>query len=298
MQAAKRGCSLAFALSFFSFIWAFAAWNADAQNLDVADKNLQALLESSNPELRAQGIEMLKGADAEQAQKLVAALEDPAALVRLSAAKTLCRSADAEIRHQAFGVLGALLSDQDAAIREQTLRFLADLGVDAEPAAQRIQVALHKGLLGPEAIDVLANIGTQHAVSGIANVVTYQDEQLKKAAVVALGKLGPKAQPEVEMLIRALEDKQIAGLVLESLAQIRSARALSGVMLPLRGADKDLKLKAISTLKGLKTDAWPAVPALVRAAGDSDPEISQAAQGALGIIRGDAGRENASGKAD
>ncbi|NLF24615.1 MAG: hypothetical protein GX589_03030 [Deltaproteobacteria bacterium] len=266
-----------------TFVWCL--WLSTTASAQPAAHDLDALLESHNPELRAQGLGFLNAEDSERISYLKAALTDAAPVVRLSAAKVLSKSPDPVQRREALEVLGDLVKGPEAEVRSESVVFLGGLGAEADVAVQRILVALHKGLLGSEGVDTLAKIGTVRAVSGIANIVSYSDEALKKSAVVALSQLGVKAQSEVEVLIRALEDPVIAELVLDALPKIGGARAFSGIMLPLRGTDKKLKLKALAVLRSMGSQAEAALPLLVRVSEDADPEIRVAAEGVRATIQ-------------
>jgi HEAT repeat protein len=154
----------------------------------------------------------------------------------------------------------------NAVHRRRSLEALRNAGPAAEAAVHRIQVALYKGLVGADALGVLKSIGTERAIAGIADAISHQDPKVKEAAISLLGDLQEAAQPVVENLIRAMQDKSAAPAVVRALAKIGGPRALSGIIL---------------------ARARGAVPALVRASEDSDAIVSQAAQRALDRIRAD-----------
>lgn len=177
-------------------------------------------------------------------------------------------------------VLGLIrtASAQDAA--EWSRRLGApDLG-------QRREAAYQLGRIGP---------GAKEALPALVKAVDDPDKQVWSLALTAIANLGPAALPALPDLLRALDGHSgRAASDRERLPQlqIRVGYALSrlgagarpALIEALHSPDAGVRQGAACGLGGMGPDAAEAVPALMVALTDSNPEVVREARDALGAI--------------
>lgn len=225
----------------------------------------------------------------EQSETFDAAdLRSRSAATRLAAATYLVanEAVEQEDRHQAILALGELLRVGNNDVRSTTVEVLKVLGPEAAPVLHRVEVAIHAGALGAEGVELLGSIGSRAAVEGLANLLSHKDEKIEKSALLALGKIGPAAQPAVANLLRLLEEDHHSLLVLDALGEIGGPRVITVATGLVSSEDKEKRIKAAEVLAKQGPVAFRAVPALRRMEASTDPAVKDAANRALAKIAG------------
>ncbi len=211
----------------------------------------------------------------DQTAGLSAALQDPAAEVRLRAHQTLEEIA-ALCTHLEGRDGGTALGGPSAGAVQRT--GLANQGGAAEAvpgaavrAAEPLRQRLHAAL--------------PSLVAGVAD----PDVRVRRAAIEALEVLGPDAAPAAPALVRALADPDVfvrwaAARTLGKMAPAPAALAVPGLEERLRDLDLDVRLAAAAALKQYGPAAQPALPGLIEAVQQRDPAVRLAALEALAGI--------------
>jgi HEAT repeat protein len=147
-------------------------------------------------------------------------LADPDRFVRWGAARALgnfSKSYQPRDAVPAVAALAKLLFDQDVAVRLAAAATLESLGKHAEAAVPDIARAIHFGDVENRVavLRAAASVGADHVPAALASVTSalaHPDARVRRAAVVALGKLGPLADnaTTVAALRRALSDSDQA----------------------------------------------------------------------------------------
>jgi HEAT repeat protein/beta-lactamase regulating signal transducer with metallopeptidase domain len=210
---------------------------------------------------------------------LVAALDDPDAEVRRTAAHALARLRD----RRALPGLTAALKDESPDVRRAAAGALGDLrdqqavdGLigalkDPEPDVRRAAASALGDLRDPRAVEpLIAALGDEAA-------------DVRRAAASALGDLrDPRA---VAPLLTTLQDDNpdVRRFAASALGDLRDASAVPGLIGRLKDADTDVRRFAASALGDLRDRR--AVPALVTALSDENAEVRRFAASALGDIR-------------
>jgi len=139
----------------------------------------------------------------------------------------------------------------------------------------------------------LEAIGTE-AVPALSDVVSTGPPKIAWRAVLALWKIGPRAQGALPALTRRLhdEDASLRRAILFSLSRIDTSGETALQTLPklLEDPDKDVRVMAASYAAQYRERAAPLVPALVSALTDPNPSVRGAAAAALGRIGVDGDR--------
>jgi len=142
-----------------------------------------------------------------------------------------------------------------------------------EPAACQAAVAL--GELGE---------GAREAVPALVAALGHSDEDTRRAAAAALGRIGPGAIPALRDVLATADEKAKREAV-EALGWI-GAGALSALVEALGDPSPPVRRSAARALGRLGPVAKDAVPALLRSVSDPQPEVRDTAAGALRTIRG------------
>src|SRR5579871_4465798 len=188
-------------------------------------------------------------------------------------------------------VLAVQLSSADLEARRSAMDNLENLGQDASSAIPALVGALNDpdkfvrwgatrilGKFGPAAGEVVA--------LRLALLLTDSDLDVRLAAVAALERLGPAAQPATADLCRTLSSTD-AELRLAALRALRTIgdpdehEAIAEVSLALRDPDFRVRLTAAQVLGKFGPAAREAVPTLCQFLQDSNFELQRAASEAL-----------------
>lgn len=255
--------SLALILAMFGTVNAIARPVISAQNSDQLTP-MQREIERQRQRLRSDDIEErrdalmrlsnLKRPDA--ARVAVAGLNDPAPVVRVTAAHAIKSLPQAE----AATLLLPLLADKSEFVRR-------------------------------EAAYALGETRSRSAVAPLANILTSDKEMsVRAAAAIALGEIGDEAavQPLAQVLAeqpdkkkKAKSDDFVKRAAAKSLGRIKSRSGVDVLIATLANDanDNDVRREAATAL-GLIGDT-AAAPALQAAFTSSDPYLSEAARAAL-----------------
>ncbi|MGE3804108.1 MAG: sister chromatid cohesion protein PDS5 [Gemmataceae bacterium] len=238
------------------------------------------------------------------ASALATAVKDKAAPVRQAAVESL-----GLIGADPNDVLEAVLTslkDPDAKVRFQGVVTLFKLG--PKSAALAVPDQLNNmvakddsAAVRAKTAEVLNNLGKDAAgaATGLIAALGDNDENVRRWAVLALGKIGEPARPALPKLAAILNgdskaepavgpdpDEFVRGHAVQTIASLgkESVPALARCVEnePL----VEVRLLAIRELGKMGDDAAPAVPALKKAAGDGRAVIREAAQNALKKISG------------
>ncbi|HUG71168.1 MAG TPA: HEAT repeat domain-containing protein, partial [Pirellulaceae bacterium] len=129
---------------------------------------------------------------------------------------------------------------------------------------------------------------SEEAIPALAAIVTEDsDDQVRIAAVIALGHLHLKPDTSVPCLVRALSDRSpvVRSASVVALAQFGSdARpAVDALRRAVDDEDKSVQMESLKTIATLGPTAAEAIPTLLKAMLDEDPQKSR--QAALGVRR-------------
>jgi HEAT repeat protein len=255
--------------------------------------HLTALLADEAEDVRAEAARSLgrMGRIGDAAiSKLVKALKDERETVRMAATEAL-----GYLETDTLEVLKALvggLANPEGELRKAACLALEIHGKSAVPV-------LHDAIEGAGArqfvliLEVLSRIGkegdipeiSKETVGRIARDLTASDAHLRRDAARALGRMGQRAAPVMEMLLFALKDRdQEARLCsIEAIGRIGPAckSAVSHLREELRRDDALFRRRAAQALARFGPGAHEALPALVKALKDSDFFVRAYAEEAL-----------------
>jgi|GEM_PF-1136173 len=264
--------------------YALAAFGHDA---GAAAPELTILLQDDDVDVRlaaARSLGTIGSDDPEMIAALDAALEDSSGAVTVAAAESL-----ATVGQLAVPRLVKRL--KQPGIRSLAARVLADIGPDAEIAVPELLQILSTDDDGArrESVLALAQIGVVSAdvEAAVTTILQQPDDAVRPEAAYALARLGIRsASPLLESAIRDQNSAMriAAAWALVTLDAENPARA--DVVVPLLTtalADESpsIRRESAATLSRLGSLAQRAVPALVKTATDSNPQVRIAVMGAL-----------------
>jgi len=120
---------------------------------------------------------------------------------------------------------------------------------------------------------------TKKVIADLLMLLKSKKSSVRKAAVEALGKMGPKAQKAIPALIKVLDDKDpdVSAAAVESLGKMKSLdkRVVYALIKALKRNEYLTRLKVIETLGKMGTKAKPAIPVLVKAYQDGFAGVGQ-----------------------
>jgi HEAT repeat protein len=220
-----------------------------------------------------------------------------------------------------INAVAACLTDPFEPLRILALLLLARIGA---PAAEFLALALSRRQpdgFRATAAAILAGMGPSAAaaVPGLCRCLDSPDETLRKAAGIALAKIGEPAVPALRLILPLSNHEAVSAAVdalaligrpaesvvreLDALAvtsppkiQLACAAAISNITgdaergLPilikaLEGPDPSIRQTAAEKIAALGTAAHPAIPDLLRCTADPDEGIRTAALLTLGRIQ-------------
>lgn len=176
------------------------------------------------------------------------------ALEKVADAATLKRLKESETR---LRVLIDALKDRTPAERLKATTALANLGVEAAPAAATLVDTLADPVpaVRTSAATVLVSMGSE-AVAGLTGGLQSKNLSVRQGAVQLLGLLGSKAKEAVPNLVELLKDRNLA-----------------------------LRLQAAQTLGRIGPDAKEAMPLLLEMAKSRDPQTRAIADAAVQAVQ-------------
>jgi len=190
---------------------------------------------------------------------LTRALDDENSGVREAAASSLGKMGEAA--EGAVPSLRRTLSDDDIGVRNSSIRALKDIAIECE--SQQAVAALVDALgcesnaMRTGVINALADIG-KGAVPSTVEALRSNNTDVRRAAGVALEKIGPEASDAVPELIVALKD-----------------------------SDSGVREAAAGALGKIGPGAKEAIPPLIESMSDEDSDVRDAALSALTSISAD-----------
>jgi HEAT repeat protein len=188
-----------------------------------------------------------------------------------------------------------LLADRSAMERGSAARELGKLGERAAPAIPKLiellgdEESLMLGMPGwvcDEAADALSEIG-RLAVGPLVKATESPNALVRAHAARALGGMRPSSKEALPALLRLLRDqnKDVRRHVLEAIAHVEpTARTAIPAVIDVLASDAEPTNRcwAAGTLASLDKRGTEAIPALVRALRDKDPDVRATAAGAIG----------------
>jgi hypothetical protein len=208
----------------------------------AGEEEIPALIEklnSADATVRAESADDLRtlstkaGAAAAVLEKL---LDDPAALVRMSAAAALLRIAPGNSRP--IGILTEGLSSSDAVVRRHAARAAGLAGPLAAALAGRLAALLSDSdeLTRVAALEAIATLGASAAGAMDAVVKLLDDPQSASDAADALGRMGLAARPAQKRLAQMLsaEPAALRWAAVRAMSQIGGEDAAPAVQFMIR----------------------------------------------------------------
>jgi HEAT repeat protein len=264
--------SLAFALAAVALAAPSAGAQRELTPLQQEIRVQAARLSSAEVEERRDAV-MRLGAMArpEGSRAAAAALGDPAAIVRATAARAVLSLAPGE----AATLILPLLRDRDEFVRREAAYALglARSPVAVQPLSAAVQADKQPSVRGAAAV-ALGQIGDAGAVPALAGALTRrlqgsgffnrlrrrkveEDEFVRRAAAVSLGQIG--SREAVPVLVEALSDERAPGDVrresARALGLIGDAAAVPALRSVLAHHDPYLSRIAFDSLRRLETPA-------------------------------------------
>lgn len=218
-------------------------------------------------------------------EALLAALTDPAAIVRVAAARALGSMKDP----RAVPALIERLSDPGPEVRWSAAQALGDIGA---PAAAALSLVLRGGLKIERlaAIDALWKIADDRATEALLGALHDDDPDVREKASQAL-----KRRDVLDVWRRALGEQVEAASsepkkkkkksISEEDAKAFSEQGQKEIANLIRGLREKTWTSQLGAATRLIMMGRPAAEGLIRALRDEDPEIQTAAAGVLGEMR-------------
>ena len=265
-------------------------------------------------EAAATALGRLEGDAAKAVPELKAALKDPQPVVRSAAAEALRRIAvdkeAAEDVASALPELEQLLKDRDADHLGRAAAALA-IGQVGAPAAVAAVGTLADAAADDKApadvrraaAEALGRLGADAgaAAGRLGSVLSAGDAppEVRRAAAGALDRFGPAAKPALAALKKSVDDddKFLRVVSMHALGRLNldpggEVKEVVAVLLPRIDDDVvEVRVAAIQAAAALGKDALgadlkPVTARLTQAAGDSRPEVRDAAAAALARLKG------------
>ena len=244
-----------------------------------------AFLASENPELRREGVNILRQVarfDPEARAAIRKLLHDTNARVREQAAQVLGNISDKE----AAPDLMELLADSEAAVRRRAVLGLTRLEArDASPALTERLTSDQDERVRVAAADGLGKLGSTQAAGALLVALKDPSENVRAEAIASLGEVGAR---EAAPVLRALYDTDPGPnrirlvLALKALGDeaptLQETQRLTQLF--QKDADPDIRRQAIRELATIARDSAQQV--FTQALLDSSPLVRREAERALG----------------
>jgi HEAT repeat protein len=291
----------------------------DASNLDTTYRGRTLrewieLLGNTNADTRRNAALAIGGMGAGASgavPALVEALQDPVAGVRHGAATALGRigsrarsavrpltvalkDSDDPVRSAAATALGNIgpeardavpalveaLKDKVLGVRFAAIGALGKIGPDAKAAVVPLAALFSEGQnVRDEASKALVQIG-EESVTPLTDLLKHKDSQVRRAAALTLGGLGPNAIAAIPPLAEALTDREAGSAAGESLARY-GASAVPSLNKALQDHREYVRKNAVGGLVKLGASTEGVLVGLGRAIRDGDRAVRSSAADAL-----------------
>jgi HEAT repeat protein len=215
----------------------------------------------------------------------------------------MLRDGKPEVRWQAADLLGQMgpAPAGDTAARDALVRALQDDDPHVRAVAASSLSVL--GAAGPEAIPVLCDMLTtgerlaalkalvrygpeaEPAIPRLVKLLTDADSEIRWRAAMTLGKIGPAARGSVSPLVAALKDEDalVREHAAEALGDIGpdAKEAVPALTTALQDADQRVRRDAVRSLGQIGPAARSAAPAIRPLLNDKEERVRRAARTAL-----------------
>jgi HEAT repeat protein len=221
-------------------------------------------LRDNDPEVREQAaicLARMEDSGADAIPELTAALDDEIPTIRWRAAFALFKSRRPITA--AIPKLVAGLKDPDNMVRFYSSMCLSRSGQECSQAI-------------PELVDAVKD--KQNAVR-----LFQSGTNARQLAVVAIGCVGPRAEPAVGFLISLLDDEDpvVRTVAVQALGKIRCADAVRPFLVILKNKQNPLRNEVVLALGSMGPKAESAVPALRQLVDDNDEDLRRSASTSL-----------------
>ncbi|HTU93994.1 MAG TPA: HEAT repeat domain-containing protein [Gemmataceae bacterium] len=149
------------------------------------------------------------------------------------------------------------------------------LGPPARSAAPELTELLTDAASRAEAAVALVRIDPQQADKAVPPLIKdleAEDEKQRQAAVLALARLGPAAQPTVDALTALLRDRLLMKIEIEALGEVW-AQAIPGLVGLLKSPHAEVRQRAVLALGQIGPAARAALTPLIAALSDRDSAV-------------------------
>lgn len=193
-------------------------------------------------------------------------------------------------RQDAVKLLVEASNDSSWKMRQKAAQVLGEMG----PAAREAIPALQKATgdadsdVQAAALEALVKVSPGEAVKLLVDRLNASESQVRQKAARILGEMRPAARDAIRALIKATHDdnSDVQAAALEALVKASPEDAIKPLVLKLNASEWQVRQKAAQMLGGMGSAAREAIPALQKAAQDSDSDVRAAAQEALDKIQG------------
>lgn len=257
------------------------------------------------------GAAKLLGRSTIATSRLVELMDDPSARVQEAAAYALGQTE----RHEAVSALEGKMGSASEPLAAMAAWALAEMhdSVSAQTFARalgsrhaRVRIAGARGLGDKESqehrtalerafndndasvreaiVHALGDLEDPRSAETLAAALSDDDRRVRIRAAEALGNLDElKKAPAA--LIKAVEsnDTELAEAAINAVAEIHDPATIDVLIAKLTSPSRDIRLRVVEALGSIGSTR--AVPGLMKALGDRDPEVRRAAAEALGDIK-------------
>ncbi|MEW6357737.1 MAG: HEAT repeat domain-containing protein [Planctomycetota bacterium] len=215
------------------------------------------------------------------------ALKDARPEVREDAAKALGRMGDKG--KDGIPALISALQDDNNEVRTAAVRSLKEMGPDAKEAVPALIHVLEKpGFTGVWAAGTLVEIAADdpRVHTALADALKHDNDNVRRAAAVALGNIGPPAQSTVSTLAEALGDAH-GGVRVAAAEALGRMGPAAGSAVPALGRaltedrERWVRKAAAEALGKMGAPAGEAAETLAKALQDKDDVVYDAAKESL-----------------
>jgi HEAT repeat protein len=262
-------------------IWPLRLAKVCAQNPEQEPAQLIPLLNDKEESVRAQTAVRLKKMGAAAVPELIKALKNEDAYIRMKAADIL-GSIGLAAKDSVPALIEAL-KDKNIFVRSKASKALKRIQSAAEDFYGRPTI-VYRATKDMEEIPLLP----ERSIPLLIEDLGHGDKLVRRNAAKALALMGPKAEPALSVLTKALEDYEPAVRyhAASALGHIGPAAQDSkyALMQALQDKDHGVRVQAAQALGKIKPKSQDVVLALIRALSDKDILVRASAMRALQVI--------------
>lgn len=155
-----------------------------------------------------------------------------------------------EIR--ALGHKLRVISSQEE--KKDIINALKKLKDKAAPSTNEVLASIHEKKVSTDAIDILINIGTPTAISGLARLVSNSDINLSNYILQSLVKLKSKAEPIVPEIYANFQNKELKENIINALGEIKGDIAFYELKELLKSKTETQEILILSLKNFMKFD--------------------------------------------